>query len=177
MENAKQRVEQALKSCRAIYDNLVHGFEHIDEIRQMVGKIIQGKDVLDIGCGMEGGMCNFSLSLGARSYTGIDIELYHIIRSRSLFPQGKFILDDPIYVIQNWDKPQVVLSSAFFDTTIIRDLSYADKLIKVISDKTPKGSHTFHAAFNFYEDFNARFEQNGFTLSDKFCDFCVYERK
>ena len=170
MSTQQDRVDEALKSCRRIDDDTVKTFiAFCKHYGHDLGYIVQGKPVLDIGCGKNGGLCDFVLEQGATSYTGVDIDAIAVNFSRCVEPRGTFIWDDPIHILSTLKEPHVVVSAAIFDPCILPDDAYNKKLIEAIVRQTPVGWHTAHWGGDLYE-FVRYFTNAGFIeTSESLC--------
>ncbi len=153
-----ERMKSVLSKCSTFYNGSTEIWE---QNKEFVQDIVNGKKILEIGCGYNGGLSRLLLSMGISDYIGIDINRTAIEQSKRLIPMGRFLWDDPIYIISSLEEPHIILSSHLMDDTIIPDRGYGRDLIRAISEKTQKGNHTIHWS-GFYKDFYQYFLDSGF---------------
>lgn len=150
-------VEQALRHCNDIYINCTHTWHTFQE---QLAPYVRGQDVIEIGCGANGGLSSLVTDFGAKSYIGIDIEKSYVEQSRASSVMHRFEWDDPLNVLKN--RSGMVISSGVLDITILKGESYRRQLLRAISEATPSGQYTIHSALNIIDHFNHLFRQHRF---------------
>jgi hypothetical protein len=112
-----------------------------------VDAFFKDKDVLDIGCGKEGGFAIYSLSKGARSYLGVDIDEEYISSSAQEITdeRAKFVCDDPIAILSRFPGKFLTISSGVMvDHCILLSQKYRGDLIWAIAQATLQGELAIH---------------------------------
>lgn len=158
-EGQETRIKEVLSKCNNSYIDSTQFWPYYKE---SIRKYVAGQDILDIGCGRNGGLAKIVYELGAKSYTGIDIDHEFIEQSKKLTPNGEFICDDPIYVLDNIKTKPLIMSSGLFELDIVLlDRGYAKRLIKAIYNATAPGQVTIHT-YAYPDDFHETFLSEGF---------------
>jgi hypothetical protein len=153
------RIRRVNVLCDALYDNCTRCWS---ENLPFISDLLVGKDIVEIGCGPNGGLSKSVLDCGINSYMGIDIDKSFIAQSKRLFPDVNFIWDDPVYTLKNINHPVTCISSGVIDSSILRDRTYAEILIKAMSEAASIGGHSIHQAFMIVKDYNSLFEKYNF---------------
>ncbi len=168
------RIEEVSSKCNRHYQD---GTEVWSHDKERIRKYIAGQDIIDIGCGRNGGLARIVYDLGVKSYTGVDIDEEFINSSKRQIPEGLFICDDPIYVLDNLETQPLIISSALFDQNIILlNREYELDLIKAIFNSTAPGQVTMHTAGYFHEEFHNTFLSQGFKKLESRALMNIYKK-
>jgi hypothetical protein len=178
------RINNVNKLCNAQYANSTIVWTHNFDLTK---DFIKNKDIFEIGYGYYGGLAEFVLKNGAKSYIGVDIDALAVRLSSEVMPEANFIWDDPVYILNNLnqfgldgsDKRITCISSGVMDISILKCPYYIQDLIKAIGKVTPIGGYSIHSANMIRHDFNKYFERSGFlplNVDSADC-FEVYKRK
>jgi len=173
------RLAVALASCSTQYCNGKESSVSLFALEEgaFLCSLLQGKDVVEIGCGYDAGLSRELLLLGAKLYLGIDINTCAVEsakykrkhKSNGTLHHARFICDDPINVLEtiatDASVRPFVLSTAVFDDAILRDRKYARMLVTAIGRATKSGDYTLHSALSFEKYFGDLFEDAGFEYS------------
>jgi hypothetical protein len=148
-------------------------------VRGKVRAIFRGENVLEIGCGRRGGLAEYVLAHGARSYIGFDIDKDQIKECRETVrdERAKFIADDPVFLLfRSLEKYLTISSGVMADEKIITNLEYGELLVRGIARVTRPGGYAVHQTSL---DFDALFENFGFKEMFPKCNFMtrVYRKK
>jgi len=183
------------------YKNFISRINHVSELCNIqytdstpawknsynfIENYVKDKDVFEIGYGFFGGLSQFVIDKGARSYVGVDIDALSLKLSTEKYPDSNFIWDDPIYVMNHLDefnlgdstKQFICISSGVMDTHILKSPQYIVDLINAIRNVTPIGGYSIHSGTMLRNDFNKHFEKsNLLPMNNVFADcFEVYKR-
>jgi ribosomal protein L11 methylase PrmA len=181
-DGAQARTTRTQKYCKDLYGASSGCWKNF---KDELSLFVSGQDVIDIGCGSNGGVSSYALAFGARAYTGIDINEFAVAQSERLFgnqPNVRFVWDDPAHFLRNHvrqgDKP-VVVSTGVFDRVIMHDLFYAELLIEAIHQATPPNGITIHSVLGFHQDYYYAFLRQGFvdTQRGPSADFVVFRKR
>jgi len=182
-KNFVSRINKVTKLCNLQYSNdtiawtYTYGF---------IDNLVKDKDIFEIGYGYFGGLAEFVLKNGARSYVGVDIDPLAIKLSKEKMPEMNFLWEDPVYVLNNLkkfgldgpDKEITCISSGVMDTSILKDPYYIADLINAIGKVTPIDGYSIHSGNMIRHDFNKYFRKAGFlplNIDSADC-FEVYRR-
>jgi 2-polyprenyl-3-methyl-5-hydroxy-6-metoxy-1,4-benzoquinol methylase len=163
----RERIRKAEQACNTAYANSID-FLARSALLSPIMEILRCKNILDIGCGKEGGLAFLAERTKAASYTGIDIDNLSVEQAKSKYPQHTFIWDDPIFFIEKADREYTIVSTGLWD--LIRDETYRNALIDKIAQHTKKGEFTIHSSLNFTGKYLGLFLQRGFAevMGDRF---------
>jgi predicted TPR repeat methyltransferase len=168
----RRRAAWARQYCLPFYCEAQQAFNQYLQYapeRELLERLFSGKDVVELGCGADGGLVKKVTELGARSYTGIDIQEWAIKRSREDHPHATFIHDDPCYVLPRLasNPNRLVVSTGLFDTCILKDPLYTGFLVEAIARATANGGATYHTmVMDDIDDFGPLFSSKGFVLDE-----------
>jgi trans-aconitate methyltransferase len=175
-DTAESRILDLYGKCYMIYDDARCPWK---TYKDNLPEFVREKPILDIGCGRDDGLAKILLRAGASSYHGVDIDSSAIAACKRDFPQHTFSCDDPRYVLAHLSEPHMMVSSGFFDLSIIDHRQYAQTLIQAIFKQTPVGWHTIHSSWNFSSWFHSSFKKEGFIPVRRGLDesFGIYRRR
>lgn len=140
----------------------------------LVKDFVKGRNVLDIGCGKNGGLSETVFDMGAESYTGVDIDESFIEQSKKL-AKGEFIYDDPVYVLGKVKNQPLIISSGVFDSSVLNSWEYSNQLIKAIYEAMKNGDVTLHTS-GYVGDYNNAFLSKGFQVVEKNSMMGIYRK-
>lgn len=132
-----------------------------------VDAFFKDRDVLDIGCGKEGGFADYLLSHGARSYLGVDIDEGYVVSSaREVFDaRAKFICDDPIAILSRFPGKFLTVSSGLMvDHAILLSRVYSEELVGAITLATSQGGLAIHQTNSYFHNL---FKREGMHTVDQ----------
>lgn len=171
----RERVRRAESFCSTAYANWVQ-FITKSDLKSDIISLLAGKDILDIGCGEDGGLVKIAEEARAKSFTGVDINNLAVELSTRKYPQHTFICDEPIHVINGAKRDYTIVSSGLWD--LIKSEEYRYFLAYAISKYTKKGEVTIHTSQGFVDKVQPIFIDLGFNpiKNDKFGKISIMQK-
>ncbi len=146
MDECQQRLERARKACNT-FPTDYRKIWTLDPIPDIIGPIVKGKNIIEIGYGRDGGLAEYFQNLGAGEYRGVDIDEEAFRQSlRHASGNRIYLLDDPVHVLKSCNPAQesIIVSSAVLEDLIIKEGAYLRDLITAIVKQVKKGFPTIH---------------------------------
>lgn len=109
---------------------------------------LNGKSLLDVGCGL-GSLYSFLAERGiAATYTGVDLLEEMVDCAKAKYPEAEFVCDDifksEFPVCQRYD---VIYSSGIFNLNLVNNLEFLEKALRIFV-----GMAGFAVVFNLLSD-------------------------